>query len=139
MLLLLQLDLDIFAFHTNLFRHVGMVKMICRSSNRASECGKKGDLSDFECGMVCWCQVLQFQKLLIYLDFLSLGFMENGLAEKKRKHTVSSSSVCENALLIPEVRGEWPDLIELIETVNSASSPKLDNRRLVKLVKRCLI
>ncbi len=46
-----------------------------------------------------------FQKLLIYWDFHeqpSLGFTENG--PKKRKYTVSSSCVDENALLMSEVR-----------------------------------
>jgi hypothetical protein len=58
----------------------------------------------------------QFQKLLIYWDFHaqpSLGFTENG--PKKRKYPVSGSSVGANALLMPEVRGEWPDWFELIE------------------------
>jgi len=62
--------------------------------------GNKGDLSDFERGMVV------FQQLLIYWDFHaqpSLGFTENG--PKKRKYPVSGSSLGENALLMPEVRG----------------------------------
>jgi len=37
----------------------------------------------------------------------SLGFTENG--PKKRKYAVSGSIVGENALLMPEVRGEWSD------------------------------
>ncbi len=46
--------------------------------------GKKGDLSDFERGMVVGARrdVGVFQKLLIYWDFHaqpSLGFTENGL------------------------------------------------------------
>jgi len=48
--------------------------------------------------------VLVNQKLLIYLDFHaqpSLEFTENGL--KNRKFPVSSSSVGENYLLMPEV------------------------------------
>ncbi len=56
--------------------------------------GKKGDLSDFERGML-------FQKLLIYWDFHaqpSLGFTENGL--KKRKYPVSGSCVDDNALMM---------------------------------------
>ncbi len=52
--------------------------------------GKKGDLSDFERGMVvgAWL-VWVFQKLLIYWDFHtqpSLEFTENG--PKKRKYTI---------------------------------------------------
>jgi len=59
---------------------------------------------------------LVFQKLLIYWDFHaqpSLGFTEYG--PKERKYPVSGSSVGKNALLMPEVRGEWPDRFELIE------------------------
>ncbi len=64
--------------------------------------GKKGDLSDFECGMVVGTDglVWVFQKLLIYWDFHaqpSLGFTEN--CPKKRKYTVSGSCVDENALV----------------------------------------
>ncbi len=36
----------------NAFRHLDVVKTTCWSSNRASEWGRKGDLSDFERGMV---------------------------------------------------------------------------------------
>ncbi len=36
----------------NAFRHLDVVKMTCGSSNRASEWGRKMDLSDFECGVV---------------------------------------------------------------------------------------
>ncbi len=80
--------------------------------------GKKGDLSDFERGMVVGARglVWVFQKLLIYWDFHaqpSLGFTENGL--KKRKYPVSGSCVDENALLMSEVRGEWADWLEMIE------------------------
>ncbi len=63
---------------------------------------KKGDLSDFERGMVVGCWL--FQKL-IYCDFYaqpSLGFTENG--PKKRTNPVSGSCVDENALLMSEVR-----------------------------------
>lgn len=45
------------------------------------------------------------QKLLIYWDVSaqsSLGFTENGL--KKKTHPVKNSSVCENDLLMPEVK-----------------------------------
>jgi len=50
-----------------------------------------------------------FKKLLIYWDFHtqpSLGFTENG--PKKRKYPVRNSFEGEKALLMPEVRGEWP-------------------------------
>ncbi len=80
--------------------------------------GKKGDLSDFERGMVVGADglVWVFQKLLIYWDFHaqpSLGFTENDL--KKRKYPVSVSCVDENVLLMSEVRGEWADWLEMIE------------------------
>ncbi len=68
--------------------------------------GKKGDLSDFERGMV-----VGARRAGIYWDFHtqpSLGFTENG--SKKRKYPVSGSCVDENALLMSEVRGEWADL-----------------------------
>ncbi len=69
----------------------------------------KGDLSDFERGMVVSARrlVWVFKKLLIYWDFHmppSLGFTENG--PKKRKYPVSGSYVDKNALLMTEVRGE---------------------------------
>ncbi len=71
--------------------------------------GKKGDLSDFERGMVVGA------RLLIYWDFHaqpSLGFTENG--PKERKYPVSGSCVDKNALLMSEVRGEWTDWLEMI-------------------------
>jgi len=43
----------------------------------------------------------------------SIEFTGNG--QKKRKYPVSSSSVGENTLLMPEIRGEWPDWFKLIE------------------------
>ncbi len=70
--------------------------------------GKKGDLSDFERGMVVGARrlVWVFKTLLIYWDFQvppSLGFTENG--PKKRKYPVSGSCVDENALLRSEENG----------------------------------
>lgn len=59
--------------------------------------GKKCDFSDFEHGTV--------QKLLICWEFT-----ENGPI---RKCPMSRSSLRENDLLIPEVRGEWTDRFEL--------------------------
>ncbi len=69
--------------------------------------GKKGDLSDFERGMVVGARrlVWVFQKLLIYWDFHtqpSLGFTEKG--PKKRKYPVSGSCVDEEGLV--DVRGQ---------------------------------
>lgn len=48
------------------------------------------------------------QKLLIYWDVSaqsSLGFTDNGL--NKKTHPVRNSSVCENDLLMPEVKEKW--------------------------------
>ncbi len=59
--------------------------------------GKKGDLSDFECGMVVGLSISQTADLL---GFPSLGFTENG--PKKRKYPVSEN---ENALLRSEENG----------------------------------
>jgi len=70
--------------------------------------GKKGDLSNFERGMVVGCMV--FHNLLSYWDFHTqpfLGFTKNGVKRKKRP--VCGSPVGENALLMLEVRGEWAD------------------------------
>ncbi len=69
--------------------------------------GKKGDLSDFECGMVVCARWtgLSISKLLIYWDFQalpSLGFTENG--PKKRKYPVSGSCVDQKCLV--DVRGQ---------------------------------
>ncbi len=80
--------------------------------------GKKGDLSDFERGMVVGSRRagLSISKSADLLGFHaqpSLGFTENG--PKKRKYPVSGSCVDENALLMSEVRGEWADWLEMIE------------------------
>ncbi len=71
--------------------------------------GKKGDLSDFERGMVVGDRrlVWVFQKLLIYWDFHaqpSLEFTENG--PKKRKYPVNGSCVDEKAVLMSEENGQ---------------------------------
>ncbi len=67
--------------------------------------GKKGDLCDFEHGMVVGARQagLNFQKLLIYWDFHaqpSLGFTENG-----PKNKISSEQLCGRKCLV-DVRGE---------------------------------
>ncbi len=68
--------------------------------------GKKGDLSDFERGMVVGARRAGLG-FFFYWDFHaqpSLGFTENG---PKEKYPGSGSCVDENALLMSEVRGEW--------------------------------
>jgi len=70
--------------------------------------GKKGDLSDFERGMMSPDGMVRvFKKLLIYWDFHSkpsLGLTENG--PKKRKYPVSGSCVDVNTLLMSEENGQ---------------------------------
>jgi len=73
--------------------------------------GKKGDLSNFEHGMVVGARrtglsVLQFDQLLGF-SRTTIWFTKNGL--KREKHPVCGSPVGENALLMLEVRGEWAD------------------------------
>ncbi len=80
--------------------------------------GKKGDLSDFERGMVVGVRraglsISQTADLLDFHAQPSLGFTKNGL--NKRKYPVSGSCVDENALLMSEVRGEWANWLEMIE------------------------
>ncbi len=81
--------------------------------------GKKGDLREFNRGMVVGARLagLSISQTADLLGFLhtqpSLGFTENG--PKKRKYPVSGSCVDENALLMSEVRGEWTDWLEMIE------------------------
>ncbi len=79
--------------------------------------GKKGDLSDFERGMVVGARraglsISYTADLLGFSLTTIFRFTENGL--KKRKYPVSGSCVDENALK-SEVRGEWADWLEMIE------------------------
>lgn len=85
----------------NVFRPVDIIKMTCSSSKWAS----------------AW--LLVPNRLMIYWDFptqASLGLTEN--SPEKRKQPKSSSSLDENASLMPKVRAEWPDLqlVTLITT-----------------------
>ena len=77
--------------------------------------GKKGDLTDFERGMVVGARRagLSISNTADVLGQPSRGLTENG--PKKRKYPVSGSCVDENALLISEVRGEWAEWFEMIE------------------------
>ncbi len=80
--------------------------------------GKKGDLSDFERGMVVGARraglsISETADLLGFSHTTISRVTENG--PKKRKYTVSSSCVNENALLMSEVRREWTDWFEMTE------------------------
>ncbi len=56
--------------------------------------------------------VMGFQILAHYMKTISRIY---NIFPKKSKYPVSNSSVGEHALLMLEVRGEWPDWFELIE------------------------
>ncbi len=75
--------------------------------------GKKGDLSDSECGMVVGDRWAGLSISKTFHTQPSLGFTENG--PKNIKYPVSGSCVDGNALLMSEVRGEWADCLEMIE------------------------
>jgi len=72
--------------------------------------GKKGDLSNFEHGVVVGARRvgLSISHLSISSAQLPfLGFTKNDV--KREKHPVCGSPVGENALKLLEVRGEWAD------------------------------
>ncbi len=74
--------------------------------------GKKGDLRDFERGIVVGARRAGLN--ISKTDDL-LGFSHTTISrvyrecQKKRNYPVSCSCVDENALLMSEVRGEWAD------------------------------
>jgi len=67
--------------------------------------GKKGDLSDFECGIVLGAR---FAGLSISETADTVIFTHNH-DPKKTKYPVNGRT-----LLVPEVREEWPDWFELM-------------------------
>ncbi len=77
--------------------------------------GKKGDLSDFEHGMVVDARPgLSISETADLLGF-SLTTISYGVQRMVRKYPVSGRCVDENALLLSEIRGEWADWLEMIE------------------------
>ena len=83
--------------------------------------GNKGYLSDFERGKAGHGKVARRAGLSISETADLLGFSRTTISRvtengpKKRKFPVSGTSLGENALLKPEVRGEWPDWFKMIE------------------------
>ena len=71
--------------------------------------GKKGDLSDFERGLVVGARRAG---LSISETADLLGFSRTTISRVYRERSISLG---ENALLMPEVRGEWPDWFKMIE------------------------
>ena len=78
--------------------------------------GKKGDLSDFERGMVVGARRtgLSISKTADLLGF-SHTTISRVYRELSEKEKISGSCVDENALLMSEIKGECADWLEMIE------------------------
>ncbi len=100
------------------WHYVNMVKMICWCSDQASE---KGDLSDFEQGMVVGARRAG---LSISETADLIGFSPMTISRVYRKWWEAALCV-KNALLIPEVREEWPNLSKLIEGNSNSNGHSL--------------
>ncbi len=87
--------------------------------------GKKGYLSDFECGMVVGARRAG-QSILKTADLLgfSLTIISRVYREWSEKEKISSEWQCVdgNAWLMSEVSGEWAGWLEMIETQDKSNS-----------------
>ncbi len=74
--------------------------------------GKKGDLSDFECGMVVGARQagLSISKTADLLGFSHTTISRDNREWSKKEKISSEQQLCrQNALFMSEVRGEWED------------------------------